>query len=216
MGTITATSTRRAFPVKSTGCAASEDGYNYLVQTQVLELGGTVDLADLTRFQYFHTLRRTWPIAILAALILILLVPLVAFAVIANPDSDWRTVITNALPFVLLLVLWLCLLGIMPYRNARKLLATQSYLREPITYIFTAETISGAGRSAQWSIAWSVVKRIRETKSLFLLYHNPNIAVVVPKRFFQSASEIEMWRQFVLTHMDSKRIDKPGFVARLC
>jgi hypothetical protein len=136
--------------------------------------------------------------------------------VIADPDSDWRTVITNALPFILVLVLWPCLLGIMPYRNARKLLATQSHLREPITYSFTDETISGTGPSAQWSIAWSLVKHIRETKSLFLLYHHPNIAIVVPKRFFQGASEMETWRQFVVTHLDSNRMDKPGFVARWC
>jgi hypothetical protein len=186
------------------------------VQTQVLELCGTLDLADLTRFQYFHTLRRTWPIAILAGLTLILFVPLATFAWIANPDSDWLPLITNAGPFVLLMVLWLCVLGIMPYRNARKALATQSHLREPITYVFTAETISGTGRSAQWSMAWNIVRRIRETKSLFLLYHHPNAAFVVPKRFFQGASEMDTWRQFVGTHMDSKHIDKPGFVARWC
>jgi hypothetical protein len=195
---------------------AYEDGYNYLVQTYVIELNGTLGRADLTRFQYFHALRRTWPIAILAALILILFVPALGFVYIAYPEFEWRTVITNAIPFALLLAFWIYVLGIMPYRHARKALATQSYLREPIDYIFTEETISGTGRSAQWSVGWNVMKRIIETKSLFLLYHHSNVAVVVPKRFFQSASEMDTWRQFAAMHMDSKQIDKPGFVARLC
>ena len=152
----------------------------------------------------------------LAALILILVVPLVALAIIANPDSGWRQVLTNALPFFALLVLWLLLLGAMPYRNARQALTAQTYVREPITYTLTDETISAAGPSVRWSLAWNVMKRMCETKSLFLLYHAPNLAVIVPKRFFQSASEMQAWRQFVSVHLDSKRIDKPNFVARLC
>jgi hypothetical protein len=187
------------------------------VQTQpAFELHGTFDIADMTRFQYFHTLRGLWPIAIFAVLVLILFVPLLVLTAVANPESDWRTVLTNALPFFLLLLFWLFILGVMPLRNARKQLVTQSYLREPITYIFTSETISGTGPSMHWSTAWSVMKRIRETKSLFLLYHGPNIAVIVPKRFFQNPSEMENWRQLVMTSMDPKRIDKPGFVGRLC
>jgi hypothetical protein len=187
------------------------------VQTQsAFELNGTLDLADITRFQYFHTLRRTWPIAVFTALLMLLLVPILVLGGIANPEPAWRTIFTNALPFFLLLAFCILFLGVMPRRNARKQLAAQSYLREPITYIFTCETITGTGPSAHWSIAWNVLKRVRETKTLFLLYHAPNIAVVVPKRFFQSPSEIEKWRQLVVTYVDAKRIEKPGVVGRLC
>ena len=103
-----------------------------------------------------------------------------------------------------------------PPETARKGLASQAYLREPITYAFTADTISGTSPSVQWTIGWSVVKRICETKSLFLVYQTSNAAVIVPKRFFQDPSEIDSWRQFVGAHLDSKRIEKPGFVARFC
>ena len=200
----------------SNECIASESHYNNRVQTQVFELHGVLGLGDLTRFQYFHALRRAWPIAMFAALILIFVLPLGVLAMTLNPNSDWRTVFTNALPFVLLLALWLFLLGVMPYRYARKMLKAQGYLQEPITYTFTDETISGVGSSTHWSLAWNVMKRIRETKSLFLLYHAPNIAIIVPKRFFQSESEMEAWRQFVTRYLDSKRIDKLGLVARMC
>jgi hypothetical protein len=105
---------------------AGEKGYDRCVQTQsAFELNGTLDLADMTRFQYFHSLRRTWPIAVFAALVMLLLVPILALTVIANPESDWRTILTNALPFFLLLLFWLFFLGVMPRRNARKQLAAQ-------------------------------------------------------------------------------------------
>jgi hypothetical protein len=153
---------------------------------------------------------------VFATLVLVFVAPLGALALIANPESGWRQIFTNALPFFALVVLWLLLLGAMPYRNARKALTTQSYARETITYTFTDEVISAAGPSVHWSIAWSAMIRMRETRSLFLFYHAPNLAVLVPKRFFQNASEMQEWRRFVSTRLDSKRTDKPGLVARLC
>jgi hypothetical protein len=180
----------------------------------MFEIHGTFDLNDLIRFQYFHTLRRTWPVAVFVALILILIAPLGALAII--DFESWGQAFTNALPFVLLLAFWLFLLGVMPYRNAKKALIAHSYVRVPITYTFTDEVISAAGPSVCWSLAWNVMKQMRETRSLFLLYHAPNLAVIVPKRFFQRASEMQEWRQFVSTHLGSKRIDTVGLVARWC
>jgi len=165
------------------------------------------------RFQYFHTWRRIWPIAVFVALIIIALVPLLVLIAISNPVYVWHYIFTNAPSFVIFLLFLALIMGFMPYRNARKQFAAQSFLREPITYVFTFETVSGTGPSASWSIAWNVLKRIQETRSLFLLYQGPNIAVIVPKRFFQSTAEMEKWRELCVAH---KRIDKPGVVGRWC
>jgi hypothetical protein len=189
------------------------------VQTEsVVELHGTLGIAELKRFQYFHTLRRGWLIVVVVALVLILLLLFPQFALIssANPEYDWRAALTNATPFIILLLFWALVIGVIPYRTARKQLAAQSYLREPITYVFTSETISGTGISASWSIVWNVLKRVQETESLFLLYHGPNIAVIVPKRFFQSPAEMERWCQLVLACIAPKRIEKPGLIGRWC
>jgi hypothetical protein len=192
-------------------------GYDRHVQTEsAVELHGTLSLPEVTRFQYFHTLRRSWTVAAVFAVILILLMAFTALTLIVNPEPDWRAMLMDATPFTLFLLLWVLLIGVMPYRNARKQFATQSYLREPITYVFTSATVSATGASASWTLAWSVLKRVRETKSLFLLYHGPNIAMIVPKRFFQSPAEMEKWRQLVLESMATKRIEKPGVIGRWC
>ena len=170
----------------------------------------------MTQFQYFHTLRRSWPIAVFAALVLILFVPLLALAVTANPENDWHAVLTNATPFILLLLFWIFMMGAMPYRNARKQLAGQSYLREPVTYVFNSETISGTGAGASSTFVWNHLKRVCETKSLFILYHGSNFGVIVPKRFFQNPAEMEKWRQLVLACVAPKRIESPGIVGRWC
>jgi len=113
-----------------------------------------------------------------------------------------------------LLAIWVFLLGFMPYRNAKKVMVAQKYLREPITYTFTEEGLSGSSSSTSYTLAWDVFKKVRESKSLFLLYHGTNIAIVLPKHFFQNEAQIEDWRQFAATHLESKRIDKPSVVAR--
>jgi hypothetical protein len=177
-------------------------------------LNGTITTADLTRFQYFHTYCRIWPATVVAVLVLPVWVACCFFA--TDPDSEWHAVLKSALVFILpcsFLLLWA---GLMPYRLARKQFATQNHLREPVTYIFTTATIQGRGTGFAWRIEWNLLKQLRETKSLFLLYHGPNIAVIVPKRFFQSAAEIEAWRQLTLACLTSKKIDGPGIVGRWC
>lgn len=125
-------------------------------------------------------------------------------------------VLTHVVTIIIVLLFWALFMGVMPYRNARKQFATLSYLGEPVTYVFTSETISGTGTSASWSTAWNALKVLRETNSLFLLYHGPCAAVIVPKRFFQSPAEMEKWRQLVLACVAPKPIEKPGIVGRWC
>lgn len=125
-------------------------------------------------------------------------------------------ILTNAIPFILLLLFWVFAPGVLPYWNARKLYASQIFLREPISYTFNSENFSGNGPSASWSIAWSVLKTVHETKSLFLLYHHRNIAVIVPKRFFGSEAEMAAWRQLVLTSFAPHHIKPPGIVGAWC
>jgi hypothetical protein len=57
---------------------------------------------------------------------------------------------------------------------------------------------------------WDLLKAIHETRSLFLLYHAPNRAVVLPKRFFASPEELKGWRDFASRHVDAKRMHPPG------
>ena len=185
-----------------------------------IELHGALTLAELTRFQYFHTWRRTWPLAIFIALIWLLL-PILIFAALAEPssgtpDTSWRAVLTNAAPFFVLMLLWTFIMGVLPYRNARKQLRAQPYLGEPMTHTFTTEKISASGASTSWSIGWSTVRRVTETKSLFITYHGLNLGVIIPKRLFQTPAQMDAWRKLIVAAAPPKRIDKPGVVGRWC
>jgi hypothetical protein len=106
--------------------------------------------------------------------------------------------------------------GVFPYWNARKSFASQIHFREPISYTFNPEGVSGKGQSASWGLAWHMIKHVRETKSLFLLYHNRRMAVTVPKRFFTSDAEMANWRRQVAAWGSPKQIEAAGVVGRFC
>ncbi|MGO9095579.1 MAG: YcxB family protein [Bryobacteraceae bacterium] len=62
----------------------------------------------------------------------------------------------------------------------------------------------------------SELKTLRETKSLFLLYSMSNLAMILPKRLFQSPEQMKQWRQLVLAAIAPKKIEKPGLIGRWC
>jgi hypothetical protein len=63
-------------------------------------------------------------------------------------------------------------------------------------------------------VKWTVVQKLRETKSLFLLYFAPNLAVIVPKRFFRDQAQMAEWRSLIQGGVAPKNISKPGLIGR--
>jgi hypothetical protein len=175
---------------------------------------GTLTVADLTRFHYFHTNRRSWPISAVAVLYL----PLWALCVALAPAvlKNWPGFLYDTIVPTLVLFLWAVAAGVMPYRNARKMFAAQRHLQEPVTYTFTADSIYSSGDGVSWDVAWNVLQSVRETHSLFLLYTAPCAAVILPKRFFRSRADLEAWLRLVHECSPARRIERPGVVAECC
>jgi len=138
------------------------------------------------------------------------------FATVGDPYSYLHLVLSNAAPFVFLLVAWIVVVaGILPYVNARRSFAQFPELREPTTYTFNAQGIVATRKSSTFRIDWVLVKRVRETKSAYIVYRSPRLAaMLVPKRFFRSESEIRQWRQIVTARINPRQIENPGLVAR--
>jgi hypothetical protein len=181
-----------------------------------IELHGTLGVRDLARVQYFHALR-LWPLASLVVTLLVLLF-LFNLATAGDPQAYFYLVVTNAAPFEFLLIAWVVVVvGLMPYLNARRNFAQHKELREPTTYTFNAEGIVAAGQSMTWRIDWVLVKRVRETKSAYIVYRSPRLAtMLLPKHFFSSDVEMAQWRQLVTARIMPRQVERPGFIARWC
>jgi YcxB-like protein len=184
----------------------------------VIELHGTFTLSDFVRFHYFHTLRLCWWLLAIVAVFLLIVAPLF-LALFVNtypPVVSWSSVEEGAVPFVAGCLVLTYALTVMPYQRAKKQYAAQNYLREPVRTSFAAEGISSEGSGISSKVVWSIVKQVRETKSLFLLYYSANMALIVPKHFFEAPDQMDQWRQLVAASIDPKLIEKRGLVGRWC
>ncbi|MGH9697060.1 MAG: YcxB family protein, partial [Bryobacteraceae bacterium] len=115
-------------------------------------------------------------------------------------------IVKNAVPLLTLFIIWLALLAVTPYWNARRQFARQRYLREPVSQTFSADGIKSTGPSVSTELQWTVVQTIRETKSQVLLYYASNQALLVPKRFFTDDAQLASWRNIVRAALDPKDI----------
>jgi hypothetical protein len=205
--------------VGSAGACAQlffEVAYDRQVQTTtVIQANGTFRVGDLARSQYFIALRRTWWFIGFWVLGLILVAPFVVFIAIGHREGS-DAVLQNAIPFALLVSLWVFLVSVLPYRSARRDFAARRHFRDEVSFVFTTEAVSTTGTGLSSSVSWSNVTRFRETNSIFLLYFGPNSASIIPKRFFRSQDEIEKWRELLASSVDPKLIEKPTFIGRWC
>jgi hypothetical protein len=157
------------------------------VVTDTIEIRGTLTLSDLIRFQYFNVLRLAWPLFLLGVPIMLLNV-LMFFL-----GGDWTSKGRQMLPFSA----WVLFLLLLPPISAKWQLSTQRYLSEEVTYSFGAEGVRLVAPSFSTSMTWPIFRAIRETKSAFLLYSAPQVAYIVPKKFFTSKPELVAWRHAV-------------------
>jgi hypothetical protein len=159
---------------------------------KVFELGGTFTLSDVVRFQYFHSLRRTWWVVIVVTLIV--LAEVILAVVLALEFHNYQ-IVRYGTPIALLFLLWLGIITVLPYSAARKQLKTGVSLREPIIYTFSPQGIRYKSAFSSGDTSWKAFWRICETKSLFCLYSSASSALVLPKRFFKDEAEEGGWRR---------------------
>ncbi len=172
---------------------------------EVPAAAGIVTPRELVRFSYFHLNRRNWPITLLA----LIAVPLFVMVTLLDPHSFSFPLVQNLLPFVFLLLLWLLIPWWGAWRQYRKL----QHLRERVTYRLNEFGAQAEGENYRGEIAWKLIHAVRETKTLFLVYHTPEVAWVIPKRFFASDLGIEAFRGYSERHLaSSRRYSGPGLI----
>jgi hypothetical protein len=74
---------------------------------------------------------------------------------------------------------------------------SKPYLFKNITYGFTHWGITKTGEKTDFSKPWRDVIRLKEAKSFFLIYSNNIDAIVIQKRMFGTAEELDEFRIFV-------------------
>ncbi len=180
---------------------------------QSLEIQGQLTTGDLARFQYFHILRRSWPILAAAVAILILWVAVLLYDMAEEPKL--YGILADTLPLIVLLLLWTLMVAVRPYIASLRQGKTQTYLRGTLTYQFSEEGLAVTGPNASWSLPWNTVQSIVETDNLFIVYHGPAAATIVPKRFFEDSEALDDVRT-ILNEFAQEKCSEAGILGRVC
>lgn len=172
-----------------------------------IELSGTLTQPDLCRSLYFHANRGRRVVATLFAIFCLLLV------LVVTPVLWSRERLVDAIPYILFLLFWVNLFLAGPYRAARTAYKNVPYLTQPLLYRFSDEGIFTEGTNASSKVGWPMIESVDETKSLFLVYQPGEIMWVLPKRFFESTSQIQKWTRCIQAHLtDSKKFHKQTWI----
>jgi YcxB-like protein len=143
-----------------------------------------------------------------------LLFALLGIVAVLLPGSR-GTIVNPGLDYVFMLF-WALLILSGPYLFARRQYKRQTYLREPMQYLFTNDQVRLKGPSFSCELSWSLVQRVRETQRMFLVYQSPQIAWLLPKRFFSDQASTEAWKSFVISRLSKQSLfSEPGFIGRL-
>jgi hypothetical protein len=141
---------------------------------------------------------------ILSLLAVIASVSFLFYLVMARSDPEYSPlralVLGTGLALALELILWpvnLVFIHGASYYAARNMLRSKPSAAGPITYEFSQTGASYSGPTGHGHLDWTSFVRIQETSEQFLLYPQKRLANVIPKRAFQSDSDVQHFRQLV-------------------
>lgn len=141
---------------------------------------------------------------ILTLLAVIASVSYLFYLVMTRSDPEYSPfkalVIGTGLALALELILWSGQLAVIhgaSYYAARSLLRSKPSAAGPFTYQLSQTGASYSGPTGHGHLDWASFVRIQETSEQFLLYLQERLANVIPKRAFQSDTDIQHFRQLV-------------------
>src|ERR1700693_59789 len=80
-------------------------------------------------------------------------------------------------------------------KAAKSLLLNAARLKGPTRWVFSENEIETDGPTSHAEIRWNASTRVRETRLQFLLFPQDHIAYIIPKRCFQTETEIGRLRE---------------------
>ncbi len=175
----------------------------------MIELHGAYRFADSLRLQLYYRFRRTWPLVIAAFFISCVALALLA----AGPRREFLFMLCL---FAILFGLWLALNVVLMFWTACRQLGVKGCLKETVSLAFSADGIEcRRGSGDRTKVNWTDLHTINETKTFFLLHMGPGVAIV-PKRFFMSDEQMDLWKRVAATGIAPTKIVTRGFARILC
>jgi len=113
------------------------------------------------------------------------------------PHSD---AFHSLIPLYILFILWNLIFWAVPYLSARSQFRGSRAAKAPITLEVTDAGLQFRSQHTDSKVGWSAYVKWLEEKTIFALFPNPKIFIVIPKRAF-SVDQIGEFRELLREHV---------------
>lgn len=114
-------------------------------------------------------------------------------------DGQWADSELKLILLLSLMVILFLILPVLTYLRTKNYFAKNPSLSELTTFYFEAERIEVVTLESHTTLTWRRIYKIREFKHYLLIYQNRHIAYVVPKKSFDTVSDMETIKEMIRT-----------------
>ncbi|MNP26475.1 hypothetical protein D3C76_1193330 [compost metagenome] len=91
-------------------------------------------------------------------------------------------------------------------KKSKKAFKTDNLIQQPQNYTISDEGISYLSEAGTGQVKWEEIHKIGETTNLFVFFVSTQRALIIPKRFFESAQDKITFKDLARKYMFSNRV----------
>ena len=114
---------------------------------------------------------------------------------------QWGTVIIGMIVTAAIIFIMLIVYVFFSAKNYSKLLLEDGWVLGKSTFTFNNEEILVESKHSTTSLKWSAIKYLEENKNAVFLYVDTIAVYIFPKRCFDNDSQINAFKDMVLSHI---------------
>jgi hypothetical protein len=124
-----------------------------------------------------------------------------------SPEQDWAIEMQKTDPLKWALGLPVLFVFVLPLLSARRVVGDER-VKRGVSYQFSDAGIHIETYVSKTDLLWTAIHRVSESRSSFLVFTNPNIASMVPKRCFGSTESVTEVREMFRAHVQKTKLQR--------
>ena len=156
-----------------------------------IEAEGTFNVGDVWRGSLLASRKVMIFITVLGAAVIVFGVGGLVYE--PQGEGSWSLILAGV--FV-----WLFYWANLFYRSYRAVRKTPN-LQGPVHFHFDDTGFSFDSLHVRAELKWGASVKWKESKSVFLVYQNPRLGNIIPKRFFSSHADVDAVRELLRAHV---------------
>ena len=146
-----------------------------------------------------------WVVILVSCVVTALVLLFVLVFATGKPMRNPQDMFLNAVPLLGVVAAVGVTIFAVPYFQARSFIRSPKSREESI-YTFTSSGCQIEGPNGSSDLKWAAFLSAKETRDLFLLYPQKNLAYIIPKRSFASGSEVQAFRELVRQEIQNAKL----------